>query len=336
MTEINSKIFDLLINGYTLNEIADIMNISIKQIHQRINIMKKQGYLLTHDISADGEIKYIQKLYLPETKTNTTNLTLTDNTFKAMLISDLHIGNEKQNINYLYDIYDLCVKEGIHIIINAGDIIDGPSSRGNQIITAPNKQIEFTIKNHPFDKNILNLICFGNHDYDALQKTGRCVKTAFEHMRPDFIGLGYGLGIINLGNDQIIVNHKITSLPFHPVTNKLVLCGHHHKMAFTEKEDSFLVNIPTLSDLCFNQKQKTPGAIIMKLTLDKNGIIKEGYFENLLINSKIFTISENNFLFNFPCETAKEENLKMPPKKKQLAVSSNMSQIEKFNMRYNR
>lgn len=336
MTQINEKIFNLLINGYTLNEISDILNLTVKQIHKRIISMQNAGFLLTPEIFTDGEIKYNQTLYLPEIKTNTTDLKLTDNNFKAMLISDLHIGNEKQNLSYLEKIYDLCKKENINIIINAGDIIDGSVTQGNQIISDTNKQIEYVIKKYPYDKNILNLICFGNHDYDALQKTGRCVKTALEYARPDFISLGYGLGIINLANDQIIVTHKITSLPFQPLTNKLILSGHHHKIAFTEKEDSFLVNIPTLSDLCFNQKHKIPGAIIMNLSLNKDGIIKEGFFEVLLINSKIYTVSENHFIFDFPFENAKEENLKMPPKKKSLTIQNNMSQIEKFNKRYNR
>ncbi len=336
MTEINNKIYDLLITGYTINEIADMLNLSPKQIHQRIIKMKNQGYLLTQEIYSDGEIKYIQNLYLPEIKTNTTNLKLTTNSFKAMLISDLHFGNEKQNITYLNKIYDLCVKENINIIINAGDIIDGPSSKGKQIITDINKQIKYTIKNYPYDRNILNLICFGNHDYDALQKTGRDIKLTLENARPDFIGLGYAFGIINLGNDQIIVSHKTTGLPFHPVTNKIILSGHHHKLAFTEKADSFLVNIPTLSNLCFNEKHKLPGAIIMDLSLNKEGFIKNGYFESLLINKKIYTIGENSFEFAFPYEETKEENIKIPPKKKSLLMDHTTSQIEKFNRRYNR
>ena len=334
MTDINTKIYKMLITGYTLNEISSTLKLTPKQIHKRIISMKNEGYLLTPKIYDDGEIKYIQNFFFTNRNTNTLDLTLTHQNFKAMLISDLHIGNELQNLNYLNQIYDLCLKENIHIIINAGDFIDGPSSKGKQIIPDIDKQIEFAIKNHPFDKNIINLICFGNHDFDALQKNGRCVKNALENNRPDFYGIGYGLGILNIANDQIIVKHKINGLPFNQIHNKLILCGHKHKAGVINTGDTILLNIPPLSDLCFNEKQKYPGAIIMNLTIDENGFIKSGEFQQLLINSQIYTVNESTIDFLFTQSTLTEEEIKLPPKQKVLNPGS--SQIEKFNKRYNR
>ena len=333
MTETDKQIVDLLEKEYTTIEVANKLNISLKQLHQRLNLLKAHGLVLIPEINTNGKIRYLKNFVLTRPKTNTQNLKLIDNSFKALLISDLHIGNEKQNLNYLKQIYQLCLDKNIHLIINAGDFIDGPSSKGKKIIADTDKQIQYALKNHPFNEQILNLICFGNHDYDTLQKTGQDIAKALEYYRPDFISLGYGIGIINVGNDQIIVKHPTAGLPINKLSNKLILCGHKHKMAFNNKENNFLINIPPLSDLCFHENQKLPGAIIMELFFNRDGIIKEGNFECLTLNKKIITVSENSFEFNFPKEKITEEEILLPPKRKVL-TPSDMSQIEKFNNRY--
>ena len=66
----------------------------------------------------------------------------------------------------------ICEIMTLHIIINGGDLIDGSFSKGVQKIDDPICQLDYVIKNYPFDKRILNLICLGNHDFFFIQVWG--------------------------------------------------------------------------------------------------------------------------------------------------------------------
>ena len=73
---------------------------------------------------------------------------------KFLLISDLHFGNELENLKLIDRAYNYCIKNGINIILCGGDFIDGSFSKGSQKITDLYDQIEYFIKNYPQDKNI--------------------------------------------------------------------------------------------------------------------------------------------------------------------------------------
>ena len=101
MTEQEMLIMEMINEGQTLNEIAKSLWLSPRQIHQKIQKLINDGYLFNPIYYDNGDITYNF-----ENKTNlkhTINLTLTDSSrFKALVISDIHIGNELENLSYLY------------------------------------------------------------------------------------------------------------------------------------------------------------------------------------------------------------------------------------------
>ena len=315
-----------------LNEISKELDISLFDVHKRIMKLKNEGYVLIRMIHDDGNINYFVKYYPEFVKTNSVTLKLCNRSkFSAMLISDTHFGNEFEHLDYLDKVYEYCKECDIHIIINGGDLVDGGFSQGNQSISDPIKQVDYVLENHPFDESIINLICLGNHDF-SLYKSGIDIKTVLENSRNDLIPMGYGLGIINVENDQIFVKHCIPEYTFESIEKKFILEGHKHKMAVSE-ENGLLVNIPTLSNLVLG-KHEFPGAIRMDLTFDNEGIINVGRFEQFIFTEKMHTISE--LIINFDIDHTHLYEKDIRPKIKSKQGYNGLSQTEKFNQRWNR
>lgn len=331
MFEYDEELLDKIRGEKTLAEMAMELNIPMSLVHSRVMNLQNKGFVLKRLIYDDGNVRYcLQKN--PKDKFCSMRLKLSDR-FKlsAMVISDLHIGNELQCIDYLETVYDYCRRFGIHIIINGGDLIDGTFSNGKQIMEDPIKQLEYVIKNHPFDEQILNLICLGNHDY-SLYKNGIDMKEALENARSDLIPFGFGLGILNIESDQIFIRHSIQDLSFFPINKKLVLEGHRHKMAFTSEGNGFLVNIPTLSNLTLG-KYKFPGAIRMDLFLNNDGYIDSGHFEHFMVADELSTVNEAIFKFDLNHNVLDENEVRPKVRCRQY---NGQSQVDKFNQKWKR
>ena len=175
MTEINSKILELIKQNKSLNEISQELSLSHKQIYQRLQSIKNNGYNITPKYYYTGDIKYKINKTLDRNENISIITTNLDQEIELMAISDLHIGCTLQRLDSIDKIYNYCVLNNIHTIINCGDLINGSFGNKN-IVNDYEKQIQYFIKNYPYDKNILNYTCLGNHDIDCLKKNGLDLK----------------------------------------------------------------------------------------------------------------------------------------------------------------
>lgn len=111
--------------NFCLNEISATTGLSNKQIFHKLNILSCQGYNFSKKYFYSGDIIYeLQEKTIPK-KDIALITSPTSNQLKAVFISDLQLGNKKDGIDLLNRIYKYCIKEGIHIIINCRDILDG-------------------------------------------------------------------------------------------------------------------------------------------------------------------------------------------------------------------
>jgi len=306
MSDLTIKIFELINQKKSINEITETLNISRKKLYSILRQVKLQGYDIDRKYYYNGDIVY---------KPRNTFLTYDginlitdkdDDTLNALLLSDLHLGSEYERIDKLNQAYDYCIKEGIHIIIICGDFIDGMFGPYKKHHSNIKEQIDYAIEKYPFDKNIINFITFGDHDFEALQKYGINIATIMENYRHDIISLGYGFGQLNIKNDNIFVRHPAPifnpiKLDARKLNNRLILCGHSHCMKFNYQPSNAIFDIPTLSDLPGNGIKRPPSAIHMTLEF-KNGIILFGSFKHLIFDKNIYTISE----FNYNLSTGKD------------------------------
>lgn len=304
MTEKEMEIFEMIEEGHSLNEMAYKLWISSKQLHQKIGKLKNDGYCINPLYYDNGDIKY---KFEDEINKHSIKIELCDSSkFKALIVSDIHIGNELENLGYLYKVYDYARDNDIHTIFNCGDLIDGNFTRGNQTITNIDDQIQKVIKVYPYDKNILNYICFGNHDFSAY-KNGRDIAVAVSSKRPDLINAGYGFSLINVQRDQFVIYHPLNGISFKPFPNKMILEGHHHKAMIKVDRNNYFINVPPLSDLCFGG-QNNPGFLEMEL-LFGNGFIHSGFFKQVGIKKEMEVFGEFNIEFFLKHENLNEKKI---------------------------
>lgn len=294
MTETNKRLLELVLQEKTLNEISNEMKLSQKQIYSRLVSLRRSGYNFKRNFYYDGEqsFKLIKGIVNNHDNNETTILTTKeDNHFKALLISDLHFGSVLEKVDALNKIYDYCIKEGINIILNAGDFIDGTFG-GIKKTYDIELQIKEALKNHPYDKNILNFICLGNHDVSSKIDYGIDFSDVLSNKRPDLIPIGYGNGIINVKNDQIILKHQVGYGVQDIITkNKLVLRGHSHETRISENGSNINVYLPSLSGVVMKEDLIYPCAFKMELAFN-HGCFSYGIFNQLLVDSKVFILNE--------------------------------------------
>jgi len=348
MGKTNDEILELIQKNASANEISKITGLSNKQLFHRLNMLKIKGYDFSRKYYSDGEIVYHLNKGFEKEKDICLITKPKDNELKLVLISDLHTSNEKERIDLLNEVYEFCVKNDINIIINAGDVIDGLLGSQAKKYNTIEEQIEYLIKTHPFDKNILNFVCLGNHDYDALEKTGQNLETSLFNRRHDIISIGYGTGIINIKNDKLVVRHPNT-----PITpkyknidlneNTFIISGHSHHAKQIYCGNLLNYKLPSLSDLK-TDNYSFPGFV--KATINFNlGIFDNVLIEQYIFLDKMYKVNESfNQLYGSKktdVNAIKYEENRIPYKEEEIIeqpivrTRKGTSQIDKFNKRYN-
>lgn len=292
MTNIELKILELIKNSHSLNEISEITNLSPKQVFCYINLLSNKGYNFDKKYYSDGNIRYYLNYGL-ENDSNFAIITPPDmKKIEFLVISDTHLSSSKENLYLLNKAYDYCVKNDIHLNLIPGDIIDGFIGHLPKKFNTSHEQIEYCIKNFPFDKNILNFLVLGNHDYSTLASYGQDLKKALTNRRYDMIVTGYGEGKIHIKNDFIILRHplKLVKEENELCSKTLIIKGHTHRFKMWYDYDNCVLYAPTLSNI--NNENTLPGMIHLTLEL-LNGYIKKCVIKNLVyLNKTFYTIGE--------------------------------------------
>lgn len=305
MPDLNIKLLDLIDKKYTVNEIVKELNISREQLYKVFRKLKKLGMDFNKKYYSSGDIVYVpnKEIYVPP-KHNQVNI-ITEpkkDSFRALLISDLHIGNELECAGAWEKIYNYCIINNIHIIIITGDFLDGINigRSESKLHNHPFLQMEYAARNYPFDPNILNFTLFGNHDIDALISFGIDCIEYFKNFRHDIVPIGYGNGIINVKNDKILLAHPLgigVSCEHDLDSNFLLFKGHHHAFkSIIGANGSQSISVPSLSNIFTTENEFLPGAIDLRIKF-RDGYFDTIYCEHLLVGDKIYAISSMQHSF---------------------------------------
>ena len=294
MNDINKTIIDLIGKNKSMREISQILNISEKQLYNRIKQIINYGYIMEPSYSYNSDIYYKLKNESESISLNRVDIKMSkdNNIFRCLVISDLHIGSSDGDIKLLNIVYDYAIKNGITVILNCGDTIEGDYTSEEKCIKDVYSQLDYLIKKHPYDKNINNYLIFGNHDYHSLYFEGLDISKTIHNIRYDIIPVGYGQGYIDIKNDSIILFHQIYK-DFKPEIKdeKVVLSGHGHLMK-TKLRDIFWLGVPTLSYKSNDKtKQVIPGFIDLTIDISNN---KFEFLEakHMIINPNVVQVSE--------------------------------------------
>lgn len=306
MSDLTVKMVDLINKGYTHNDIATELNISNKQLCNALRGLRLIGMNFDKKYYEDGSFIYLPKTELSQpSKKNCANLITSRSTdsIRIGLISDLHFGNEYECIDALYKICDFFISNGIHIVIIAGDFLDGLKIGRSEakMHQHPLEQFEYAIKKFPYVDDMLFFTVLGNHDIDSLLNYGIDFFTYLKNFRHDIIPLGYGHGRINIKNDKIFVIHPLGIGGNNPPDlngNYLCVKGHQHcTRSIINTNGSAILNVPSLSNIFVSKDEFLPGAMILNIQF-KGGYFDTVYVENLLINNKVHIVSTVQYNIN--------------------------------------
>lgn len=299
----NDKILEMIMQNKTIEEISKETGLSYKQLYRRINMLKNEGYNIRQNYYYSGDMSYrLSPRYMYEP----VNIEMESNkSFKAMLISDLHFCSIHETVDALDKIYNYCIENGIHIIINAGDLINGVNTKNCPTDMELRKQVEQTLRQYPFDKNILNFVVLGNHDAHLLEEEKIDMRQLIKNERHDIVPLGYQSGILKVRNDVIRIKHPFVGNSYDVDEPGFILYGHFHKQQIMSTAEHIHIFLPALSNLDVYD-YCIPKAIEMTLHF-KNNFISEGNFETLLVQDKIHKVSETELEFTFNKDKIKQK-----------------------------
>ncbi len=337
MTEKDYILLQMLAYNYPHEKIAAELQESPRQFYRRLMNLRHKGYEFIRQFESDGHTKYILKKDEKKAETNTQEIKLHNtDTLRALVYSDVHVGNKLANPRYQQQLHQFCLDHNIHIMIDLGDHIDGIRTMGEQTIADPNKQLEEMLKYYPYDEHLLTFSLFGDHEYCAYKGRGFNMALAIEEKRPDIIPIGYGLGILNVDNDQIILRHPIRDLKFKTPKQKLVLEGHHHQYQMAVFKDGCRVSVPSCSNLIIGSGSGFPSALLMQLKLNDSGHFTHGYFTHLgLLGNEPCILSESSVEMSYPQNKVTYEDF-LCPKQETETIIHDHGQSEKFNRRWGR
>ena len=290
-------LLQLLKKGKNNREICESLNINSKQLYKELLKLKNKGLRHARKYYSDGSIKYSNISTMQDLKNykgvGQDRTIITDpheNDMKFLLISDLHFGNELERIDLINRAYNYCIKNGINIILCGGDLIDGAYTKGTQKISDLYKQIEYFIKNYPYDKNILTFSVAGDHDISAFNTSSLDIIEMCNNFRHDIVIGGYNNTGINIKNDKIHLYHHVESGRMRQTNAPIILHGHSHKYTTVIKNNTLNVTLPTLSEI----NQPMPSALELDICFNK-GYITNSVIKHLYFGEQDIVLSESTF-----------------------------------------
>ena len=214
--------------------------------------------------------------------------------FKCLAYSDLHTGNINSDIKLLNYLYEYASKNDIRYLLNCGDVIEGSYTTDRTNIKSFEDQVETFLKKHPYDKNINEILIFGNRDYYHFKNSGYNILEKIKNSRHDMVPIGYGQGSVNLRNDSLILFHRLSEDYKPNIQNgeKIILSGHGHMMK-TKLKDQLWLCIPTLSHVSTDKtKDIVPGFVELSIYFEK-GLFEYIEAKHMIITPQIITASES-------------------------------------------
>lgn len=343
--DFSSLLIQLIVAGKTNKEICEALNIKQQQLVDELLKLKNKGIMCSRKYYSNGTIKY-QNLSGMRSLNNYNNVgqdrtIITDtneNSMKVLVISDLHFGNKLERLDLVNKAYNYCIKNGINIILCGGDLVDGAFSKGNQKITDLYKQVEYFLKNYPYDKNILTFSVAGDHDMSVLYRSFLDIIEACNNFRHDIIIGGYNNTGINIKNDKLLLYHHIDSGNMRITDAPIILHGHSHKFSTNINKTTLNIAIPSLSNI----NQLMPSVLELNLYFNKgyiaNLVIKHIYFgeQDIILSESTFDLLKGKTLIEEPVKNVESFRFSQNSEKAThlIKVKKPLTQIEKFNQRY--
>ena len=299
MKALSKKIYLEILDGAPLDEIQKALNLPTTIFSKHLKDLRDNGFRFQRTIFSNGSIKLEPDLSLSfNPHVHHQKINVIGDTFKTMFISDTHIGNMRERLDYIKIAYQYAKDHGVHIIFNGGDVIDNiyPENMNNLKIKTLEGQINKTVNEIPDIPGTITLCLYGNHEAHSLTTDGIDVARIFEDKRYDFVSLGYGCCRIEMKQDAIGISHFIKKIPINDIIKNVSINfrGNSHKSKTSYKE-SKEIYIPTLSDNISNayEYKPLPGFLAADIIFHGNQIERINTTHLSIVNDELRMCNED-------------------------------------------
>lgn len=293
----NEEIIAMVNMGATLQEICEVTNLSPKQLYYRLFLLKANGYNFYKSFYATGDIFY--KLMHGDRFPDCYSIITApgENELEMVVISDTHAASVDDRMDLLTYVYDYCLKNNIHIVLNGGDLVDGTVGKSPKKYTKGIDQVNYFLDNYPLVNNVITFMNLGNHDKSLVDEFGIDLKQVLLARRHDLVPLGYGSNKLRIKKDAIFIKHPVKcEQKLGDIKNSLILNAHSHNFKIILTQNSYKIVLPSLSNVGI-PNFPLPGFLKLKLTF-RNGVISYVHIIQYMDLNGIWKVGEESFNIN--------------------------------------
>ena len=228
---IKDKIAIGLNEKMSAGEIARLCSMSLQDVFNIINSMADKGIIYYPTYNSDGEIRYTLKK--PE-RNDYIKLTAKNGMISFLGISDLHVGNVYDDLKRIDIVFNYLNKNGIHLILNGGDNIDGPQHENSHIprrILTSEEQTEEFLSVYPLEDGVVTFTVPGDHETKYVPIDNKSFVKTVSKKRHDIKFFNSGSGVIKVNNKEILLCHKAsdTTIKNDLSDEQFLVAGHSHE-----------------------------------------------------------------------------------------------------------
>jgi hypothetical protein len=285
--------------SHTLIELSDLYDVSVKRIKEALEELKEKGY----NVDTENDIIIMDTLITKNEDTILNVEKMSQGNFRFGAIGDNHLASRYERLDVLNALYDHYAKEGISIVYNTGNWIEGEARFNKHDLLAHglDRQLDYFLERYPQRPGITTRLITGDdHEGWYTQReginVGKYLQSKAESIgRKDLIFLGHmehdELLTAESGHTRIRILHPgggssyaISYAPQKIIESytggdkpDILLIGHYHKASY-----EYIRGVHTLQTGCtqdqtpFMRKKKLAahlGGWIFEFSHDKNGAV---------------------------------------------------------------
>jgi predicted phosphodiesterase len=173
---------------------------------EAIRLLEEKGFTVLRDRAPEN------KFHRASTST------FTGGSFRLGVVSDTHLGSKHQQLSHLHSSYDDFEREGIDLVLHAGDITTGNGRlyRGqlfDVFLHGADAQRDYTVENYPHRPGVITKFIGGNHDDSHFKDSGYDICKHIADEREDLEYLGYALATIEIHGIKVMLFHPRGPVP---------------------------------------------------------------------------------------------------------------------------
>jgi predicted phosphodiesterase len=140
-------------------------------------------------------------------------------TLRLGVVSDTHLGSQKQQLTYLRMFYRRAADRGVKIILHGGDLCDGdgrvyPGQQYDLFVHGYRKQLDYIAEHYPRQEGVTTYVIAGNHDWSFYQRGGADILAALAERRSDIRYLGPMSARLNFDGITVQLIHLKSGLTY--------------------------------------------------------------------------------------------------------------------------